>query len=385
MPGLSVDALSELLALEPFLDMIGARELCRLSCACRALRALLGAGGAQWAHVAARLQIAPRADGPRGEHTAAALRHELWWDDATNVGAHITSRDAKRALLALGAQPPGYRVAAVASAPWLCAREHARARTALEWEVCVHQLDAPKPVILWVGLTFCGALEPAERERGGGALRPSTVTQLLAPFAPAPGAGIAERFGVSAWPIIALGSNGYVWGAGIGARAFGPSWVRSAREPSLAGTDVGSRIARGPGIVRMRLDPARGVLSVAVADVAKAKLPCAWGPMRVVARRVFPRGAPPPERVYVIAQLTDIVAAAPVVTPSAAHARALARAARTALDTEDARCAAPAEQAAHGEPRVPAHTAEAHRVLRRAGVTAFAEVELGAFAVVPAS
>ncbi|KAJ1627073.1 hypothetical protein T492DRAFT_1027511 [Pavlovales sp. CCMP2436] len=354
-------ALAELLVVDPLLECLGPRELCRLCCTSVELRLLLSASAAKHSQ---------------------QLGSALWWDETTATGARLTSLDGRRALLVLGAQPAPSRVSAVASAQFVNARAHAASRTLVEWETVVHGLRAPTGSVLWVGLTYCADDEGGVLDKGG-------ARWLLAPFEPVPSSrgGLAERFAASAWPIFALGSAGYAWGGGVGATAFGESWASPTRTELHSAEPDCAPVA----VVRLRLDSARGELSVGLYTEGQKDA----APMRVIARRVFRRGAPLPTQVYAICHLTDIVARAPVVAPAPEHVIALARATCAALSREAAASRARRGQsvslpgalsAPHGATHAQSSPAAADgpgaAYLR--ALCAFADVELRDFRTLPA-
>jgi hypothetical protein len=382
--GLGAKRLCTLLeTVEPFADRLGVRELCRLGQTCQQLRAALAPsadlGLYAPEHAWARVYGARGARGPLAAvsraQLAAELGGQLWWDETTTTGARLTSADGRRALLVLGAQPAPFRVCAVASAQWLCARTHAQQRSVVEWEVAVHALHAAAPTVLWLGLTFCRG---AAADDGAGALDRAALAKLLAPFAAGcqeagPGArraagSFAERFAESSWPIFALGSTGFVWGSGVGGRSFGEGAPWAQRALGRGADEIASGSEGAPLVVRVRLDVARGELSFQ---------PPGGGPMHVAARRVFARGEPLPSCVYAIAHLTDCVArtAPPGPRERAALARALDRAAAQQLGTGDAAVAVWSGVAA--AEAVDVGVAAARRTLERARVCAYADVELG--------
>ena len=152
-----------------------------------------------------------------------------------------------------------------------------------------HSLGEP----LWIGLVVHRNSLAPERER---MLDEGTLEETLAPFLRAvdlsgrtAGAfrsrSLMERFLASKWSIIALGSNGYAWGHGVG------------------GKDMGCRFGAGDRVT-IGVDGS-GKVTARVTGAA---------PITIVRRLFAPsRGEQrPPARLYPIIHLTDSQRAKPV-------------------------------------------------------------------------
>jgi len=148
------------------------------------------------------------------------------------------------------------------------------------------RLPPLKGVILWVGVAYPKYGKQLDLTR-------ETMKGLLSPFsfkARSPGEGspkkpaLITRFIDSDWEILALGSNGYTWGCGVGGRSF--------CQPLVAGDTV-----------QVLLDVPGRSLSFGVNGA----------PFQVAASRLHERGASP--RMHGIVYLTDISAPMEGVAP----------------------------------------------------------------------
>ena len=268
--------------LEPLATLeLRPRDVCRLRLVCKALRVQLGRPEV-WQAMAQQLQLLL----PAGLAPIAAFcdqyHHEL--DESTAYNAELVGANHTACRLTL---KDGERVAAVNMQACFIERPSLRA----EYFVDVGQFD--DTAVLWIGLVVHRNSLAPERER---MLDEGTLEETLAPFLRAvdlsgrtAGAfrsrSLMERFLASKWSIIALGSNGYAWGHGVGGKDMGCRF--GAGDRVSIGVD-------GSGKVTARVNGA--------------------APITIVRRFFAPsRGLQrPPARLYPIIHLTDIQRAKPV-------------------------------------------------------------------------
>ena len=270
--------------LEPLATLeLRPRDVCRLRLVCKALRVQLGRPEV-WQAMAQQLQLLlPAGLAPLAQFIDQ-YHHEL--DECTAYNAELVGAKHTACRLTL---KDGERVAAVNMQACFIERPSLRA----EYFVDVGQFDDTAGPVLWIGLVVHRNSLAPERER---MLDEGTLEETLAPFLRAvdlsgrtAGAfrsrSLMERFLASKWSIIALGSNGYAWGHGVGGKDMGCRF--GAGDRVTIGVD-------GTGKVTARVNRA--------------------APITIVRRLFAPsRGEQrPPARLYPIIHLTDIQRAKPV-------------------------------------------------------------------------
>ena len=272
------DILEPLVALE-----LRPRDVCRLRRVCRKLRVELGRPEV-WQVMAQKVSLLLSPGLAPLTQFIDQYHHEL--DECTAYNAELVGAQNTACRLTL---KDGERVAAVNMQACFIERPSLRA----EYFVDVGQFDDTAGPVLWIGLVVHRNSLAPERER---MLDEGTLEETLAPFLRAvdlsgrtAGAfrsrSLMERFLASKWSIIALGSNGYAWGHGVGGKDMGCRF--GAGDRVTIGVD-------GSGKVTARVNGA--------------------APITIVRRFFAPsRGLQrPPARLYPIIHLTDIQRAKPV-------------------------------------------------------------------------
>lgn len=203
--------MEEIIVADALISLLVPRDVCRLASTCQSLRHAAR-------HIWSRLPGYEKVGATSAERKG---RYCIEWDDRAGMRATLLPGRRSQATLRLPPCAPVYRVAAVHGA--VPARLWTGRR--VSWTIAMSDTTLPPGFVLWAGLC-CARVPHADGSGAAERLDSMSTPRLLAPFARTGAAGsIAERFAASDWAIVALGSNGFLWGAGVGGTSFCPPWM----------------------------------------------------------------------------------------------------------------------------------------------------------------